>query len=329
VNAESPVRALGVTDPEEAQHLVSQVFLPHRLRVLGSARSVDMDFAARRLGDLSAGLLSYGESVRVATAEATNFHVNIPLRGTVFSRTGAAEGVALERGLAGVFPPGAPADMSWSEDCAQLCLMVSREKLEDELERLLGRSLGVPLSFEFTMDLRDGLGRLWQPALELVHGTLADPSDLADLPLAARHIESMVLDGLLIGQPHNCREQLSRSASAGPLRAVSRAAQLFEEQPGEPWNSVRLAQAVHLSVRALQEGFKREFDVPPMTYLRQVRLRRAREALLQANRESETVRSVATRFGFVHMSRFASMYRQTFGEAPSTTLALDLADSGP
>jgi AraC-like DNA-binding protein len=315
------VRAMGVTDPEEAQHLVSQAYLPNRLRLPRRTRSVDMDFAATRLGDLTAGLLSYGESVRMVTAEAANFHVNLPLKGKAISRTGTAEAVVLERGLAGVFPPGAPADISWSHDCAQLCLMVSPEKLEDELERLLGRSLDVPLSFEFSMDLRSGQGRLWQPALQLVHRTLAGPSDLADLPLAARHIESVVLDGLLIGQPHNYTEQLRRSTPAGPRSAVSRAAELLEEQPGEPWNSVRLAQAVHLSVRALQEGFKRDFDVPPMAYLRQVRLRRVREALSEANHEYATVRSVATRFGFLHMSRFASTYRQTFGEAPSTTLA--------
>jgi AraC-like DNA-binding protein len=321
VKTATPVRATGVTDPDEAQHLVSQAYLPNWLRLPRRTRSVDMELAATRLGDLTAGLLSYGESVRMVTAEASNFHVNVPLRGKAISRTGAAEAVVLERGRAGVFPPEAPADISWSEDCAQLCLMVSRETLEDELERLLGRSLGAPLSFEFNMDLRSELGRLWQPALQLVHGTLAGPSDLADLPLAARHIESVVLDGLLIGQPHNYREQLRLSASAGPVGAVSRAAELLEDQPGEPWNSVRLAQAVHLSVRALQEGFKREFDAPPMAYLCQVRLRRVREALLEANHESATVRSVATRFGFVHMSRFASTYRQTFGEAPSTTLA--------
>jgi AraC-like DNA-binding protein len=280
-----------------------------------------MELAATRLGDLTAGLLSYGESVRMVTAEATNFHVNLPLRGTAISRSGAAEGVPLEVGLAGVFPPEAPANISWSEDCAQLCLMVPRETLEDELERLLGRSLGVPLSFEFRMDLRSGPGRLWQPALQLVHGALAGPSGLADFALAARHIESVVVDGLLIGQPHNYREQLRRFASAGPVGAVSRAAELLGERPGEPWNSVRLAQAVHLSVRALQEGFKREFDMPPMTYLRQVRLRRVRGALLEANHESATVRAVATRFGFLHMSRFASTYRQAFGEAPSATLA--------
>jgi transcriptional regulator GlxA family with amidase domain len=42
---------------------------------------------------------------------------------------------------------------------------------------------------------------------------------------------------------------------------------------------------------------------------------------LEADHESTTVRSIATRFGFLHMSRFASTYRQTFGETPSTTLA--------
>jgi AraC-like DNA-binding protein len=320
VIAAQPLRVVGVTDPEEAQHLVTQVYLPNWLQLPGGSRSVNMNFAATRLGDLSAGLLSYGESVRMVTAEAANFHVNLPVRGKAVSRTGAAEPVALKRGLAGVFPPGAPAEISWSEDCAQLCLMVSRETLEGQLERLLGRSLRAPLSFEFSMDLRSELGRLWQPALQLVHATLAGRSDLSDLPLAARHIESVVLDGLLIGQRHNYREQLTRSSSGRPGGAVSRAAELLEEQPGEPWNSVTLAQAVHLSVRALQEGFKREFDMPPMTYLRQVRLRRVREALLEASPDSETVRSVATRLGFMHMSRFASTYRHTFGEAPSTTL---------
>jgi transcriptional regulator GlxA family with amidase domain len=81
-----------------------------------------------------------------------------------------------------------------------------------------------------------------------------------------------------------------------------------------------LAQEVHLSVRALQEGFKRDFDTPPMTYLRQVRLRRVREALDEASPEAATVRAVVTRFGFVHMSRFTAAYREAFHETPALTL---------
>jgi transcriptional regulator GlxA family with amidase domain len=58
-----------------------------------------------------------------------------------------------------------------------------------------------------------------------------------------------------------------------------------------------------------------------MAYLRQVRLRRVREALSEESHESTTVRSVAMRFGFLHMSRFAATYQRAFGETPSATLA--------
>jgi transcriptional regulator GlxA family with amidase domain len=57
-----------------------------------------------------------------------------------------------------------------------------------------------------------------------------------------------------------------------------------------------------------------------MTYLRQVRLRRARAALQAAGRDATTVRAVAIDLGILHMSRFAASYREAFGEAPSDTL---------
>ena len=83
------MRATGVTDPDEAQRLVSQVYLPNWLSLPKRTGTVDMDFTAARLGGLTAGLLSYGESVRLVTAGATNFHVNLPLRGEANSRSGA------------------------------------------------------------------------------------------------------------------------------------------------------------------------------------------------------------------------------------------------
>jgi transcriptional regulator GlxA family with amidase domain len=57
-----------------------------------------------------------------------------------------------------------------------------------------------------------------------------------------------------------------------------------------------------------------------MKYPRQIRLRRAREALKTTDRDATTVRAVATRLGILHMGRFAAAYRDAFGEAPSDTL---------
>ena len=77
---------------------------------------------------------------------------------------------------------------------------------------------------------------------------------------------------------------------------------------------------MHLSPRALQEGFSRDIGQSPMAYLRQVRLRRVHEALLLADPASTSVRTLAISYGFLHLGRFAATYRQAFGVLPSRHL---------
>ena len=88
--------------------------------------------------------------------------------------------------------------------------------------------------------------------------------------------------------------------------------------------TLELATEVHLSTRALQEGFQRDLATTPMTYLRQLRLHGVRADLADASRgrSSGAVTAVASRWGFVHLGRFAQQYRQLFGECPSRTLRL-------
>jgi transcriptional regulator GlxA family with amidase domain len=129
-----------------------------------------------------------------------------------------------------------------------------------------------------------------------------------------------VLDGLLLGQRHTHSDAATRDRPCMLRAAIRHAVELIEERTSEPWTTVRLAAEVHLSVRALQESFRRDLGTPPMTYLRRIRLRRAREALTNADRHATTVRAVALSLGILHMSRFAAAYREAFGETPSATL---------
>src|SRR5690349_12204559 len=78
-----------------------------------------MDLAVARVGGSTVGRLSYGQSVRLVTEEARHFHVNTPLAGRALSTAGASELLGTGPGQAAVFPPGAPADIRWSEDCVQ------------------------------------------------------------------------------------------------------------------------------------------------------------------------------------------------------------------
>jgi transcriptional regulator GlxA family with amidase domain len=57
-----------------------------------------------------------------------------------------------------------------------------------------------------------------------------------------------------------------------------------------------------------------------MTYVRQVRLGRVRADLLRSDPQLVGVTEIATRWGFLHLSRFAQQYRRQFDELPSVTL---------
>jgi AraC-like DNA-binding protein len=57
-----------------------------------------------------------------------------------------------------------------------------------------------------------------------------------------------------------------------------------------------------------------------MAYLRNVRLDLARFELKQKSSGSTSVTEVAMNCGFSHLSKFASAYKERFGELPSETL---------
>ena len=75
-----------------------------------------------------------------------------------------------------------------------------------------------------------------------------------------------------------------------------------------------------MSVRSLQESFRRSLDTTPMAYLRHLRLEKVRDELMAAAPGTVSVTDVAARWGFVHLGRFAAAYRSEFAERPSDTM---------
>jgi len=299
---------------------VSQVFLPHRLDLLDQSRELDMRFNAVRVGGVTAAYLRYGRDVRLLTVDASNVHVNIPLSGRTSSRCGRMDTIDTTPERAAVFTPGLPADIHWSGDCAQLCLMIDRADVEQELAAMLGRTVTTPLTFTPSMELTRGAGKIWRTALDLLVRQVEEPDGPLRHPVAARNLEKLLIDNLLLAQPSNYHEALlAPQPKAGP-RPVLAAIELLESHPERSWTPVDLARRVSISVRSLQEGFHRRVDTSPMAYLRELRLTRVREELKAGSPDSITVTEVAGRWGFVHLGRFASAYRRKFGEPPSATL---------
>ena len=94
----------------------------------------------------------------------------------------------------------------------------------------------------------------------------------------------------------------------------------IHDEPERPFTVGDLAAIAGMSVRSLQEGFRRHVGCAPMTYLQQQRLLRAHDSLRRSDPLRVTVAAVAHRWGFAHLGRFASAYRSRFGVPPSETL---------
>lgn len=75
-----------------------------------------------------------------------------------------------------------------------------------------------------------------------------------------------------------------------------------------------------VSERTLQNLFQWKYGIPPMSYLKRVRLNDVRKVLYHEKPGRLKITDIANRRGFWHMGQFAKDYKQLFGELPSDTL---------
>jgi AraC-like DNA-binding protein len=313
-------RVARTSDFDEAQDAMQAVFLPLRMRLLEPAGSLELGLNATQVGEVTVSYVRLGQDVQVDTAEAQNYHVNLPFSGGTYSRSGRLERVRSTPRRAAVFMPGQPAQIEWQAGCAQFCLMFPRHALHRELEAMLDRPLPAPIAFAPAMDVTSGAGRGWVDVLRLIERQTGYRRGLLEHPLAVGNLQRLLVQGLLLAQPHNYTEDLAQPSPPAAPPAVREAIELMHTRPEQPWTTPALARSVAVSARSLQDGFARSIGVPPTQYLRDVRLDRVHHDLRSADPHTATVSQVAGRWGFVYLSRFAAAYRQKFGERPSETL---------
>jgi AraC-like DNA-binding protein len=313
-----PVASSG--DINHARQVLSDVFLPLEFPSASTSTAVHLTLNAIKVGRTTAGYLRFGDAIHIRTIEATDYHVDIPLTGRATMRAGLHNPVYGTPQTAAVFTPGYPADLDCDEDFSQLSVMIPHQELQVELENLLGHSIVKPLVFSAELDLTAGLGCTVLQTLFLIDQASNDPRGPLQHPLAALHLEQVLMGSLLLAQPHNYSAALSSPVpSAGP-RPVAQAVELLRASPEHQWTVSELASDVNVSVRSLQEGFRRSMSNTPMGYLRELRLEQIRRELCDAEPGTVTVTEVAAKWGITHFGRFAASYRRQFSESPSDTM---------
>lgn len=307
---------------EEARAALETVFLPVQLtpRKKSTGPRLNMTFNALRIGETTVSCVRFDLGVQVSTENLEHFHLNLPLRGTAQCRSGRSPHVAATPETGAIFMPDQSAEIDWGDGCVQFCLMFPRQRLHRELQTMLDRPVSTPIEFAPHVNLTTELGRTWITMLHLIDHQSRGPHGFLQHPLAATNLETMLIDSLLVGQAHNYSQALNQPHPATPPNAIRQAIELIRTQPERAWTTATLAHEVSVSPRSLQEGFQRCAGMPPMRYLRDVRLDRVHDDLAAATADSATVANLARRWGFLYLGRFAAIYREKFGQTPSQTL---------
>jgi len=274
------------------------------------------DFRAIRGVQFTVGLVSSDVGVHAGQLDGS-YVVNLGVTGEVRTERRGERMVNTARNVA-VFNPG-DRQLLLPEPCGSksLGIRLSRELIDKELTALLGRPQDGPVCFDFTADLTEPHSQALRVVLNAMLQQWSSDDDLFRHPaFQLAQMRSLTIS-LLLSHRHNFSEALESGHSPLRPRPLRRALDYIEANLGEHLTMADIAAAAGCSAKTVTEAFHDHLGVTPMTHVRQRRLERVREDLLNGN---DSIGMVATRWGFGHLGRFALSYRQHFGEQPSDTL---------
>jgi AraC-like DNA-binding protein len=272
------------------------------------------------VGPITVGDITYETDVGLGFDETrVDYHVCVPLKGRLESRHRGQQ-LTSTPALASVYrPDGEMTVLRWPGGSRHLAVKIDQVAVDRAVEILVDIPLDSPIPFTATLPLQAAAAQDWVRLLLMVGRQLDCPDSLMRHAVVLDPLVESLIHGFLVAD-HPYRQALAAPAEPGRPAAVRDAMDMIEAGPHLPLTTSTLAKQCHVSVRTLQEGFQRHLGMSPMAYVRVVRLRHAHRDLRSAHPSHSTVASIAHRWGFTHLGRFAAAHKATYGQTPLQAL---------
>ena len=210
---------------------------------------------------------------------------------------------------------GAEFDLITAPDFNLFGIVVDRLAFADYLENTVHQDLDRLLRQGDVRNLAPGhkeaLCATLAGILADAEGPAASPGDTAE------ELQQRIFDALaamLTGQ-HSQPAVASRTRLQHQ-QLVDKLRRFVLDHPEQPPAIPELCAHLHVSRRALQNCVEDITGLPPLAYMRSLRLNEVRREL-RYGEGRRPISSVAYDWGFTHMSQFARDYKRMFGELPS------------
>jgi AraC-binding-like domain len=127
---------------------------------------------------------------------------------------------------------GKTAEVNWTRETEQMCLMVDLADIEQETD-LLGRELPEPPVLAERSDLDGTAGRAWMQTLRLIDVAANVDAELLQYRLTVRRLEQLLIDGVswVLDNRHRYSAELIAEPATAGQRATRRAIELLKGRP--------------------------------------------------------------------------------------------------
>jgi AraC-like DNA-binding protein len=308
------------SDREECVDVVTRHLVPHAFDTKGGASSFKAVLNNAKLTDSTITYICYHTGINVASgAKQDAYLVVVPLSGTAKFMS-ARSRVEISKNMGVVIAPGEDFDIETEVLSSALIWKVPRATVDHVVRETLGAHDALPVQIDQNLDWQNRKIASLYRCLKFVVGELGQierPEESGGGYM--RTLEQLLLRALITVQPGGVRTERRVLDRAVIPRCVRKVEEYIAAYSDEALTIADITEVAGVSPRSLYRAFKQFCGVSPMEHLRDVRLRRIRQDLINAGPEDSVARILTGR-GVYQFGRFAAAYRRRFGETPSQTL---------
>lgn len=299
-------------DPLDVSAYVRSHIGAHTLDLF--SRSAKATMRHKNFGSLGLCQITYGGRVQVRSPGLEkSYHLQVVVDGSCAVRY-ANKALELEPGSATIINPCSAVELNYSSDCVKMIIKLPAGLINKCCTEQYGRIPEGGVQFQqsdFKLNKDAATFRMLE-LLFLEADRQAASSNLVSSPMGL-----LVAAKLLEIAPHN----IQTSRHSGPEAAFfERIDDFIDDNAKSQISTGDLAKLCCVSSRTLYDKFQKVKCVAPQAYVRERKLLKVHGCLQAFHSTTRNVTEIALEYGFTHLGRFSSDYKDLFGEYPSDTL---------
>lgn len=303
----------------EAEQALASAVEPRRFSTGSKSHKQGMQVTRYQLADIQIYGLHFEGPLTISSEQLQSVNIIFPISGTLRTPI-EKQDTQISCGHAKVDSPGDRVAVEWDTSSTSMVTRIPIATLNHFCHKLYDIDSHEKIRFAPIMDLSQYPGASLHNILTTILMEADNQDSLLNRGVLTQQFQELLVTSLLNGQSNSLSDIMRRRIYQVRPFYIKRAAEYIHENIKEIITLSDLVDASGVSLRTLQAGFSKHYNMGPSAYIKQLKMRKAREELLVANHLETTVADVAAKWGFYNPCNFTLNYKKQFGENPSATL---------